>query len=65
MLRSRGLRLSLFGALVFLLSVTALIFLPNGGPVVGMLAGGMCVWTGFIWTLLGYYGATPKPPRDG
>jgi hypothetical protein len=30
--------------------------------VAGMLAGGMAVWIGFIWTIFGYYSAPSGPP---
>jgi hypothetical protein len=54
-LRSRSLRLSLFGAAIFLISIVSLIFLPDGPPIVGMIVGGMCVWIGFIWTIFSWY----------
>jgi hypothetical protein len=56
-LQSKGLRLSAIGAVIFLLSIVSLVFLPNLGPVIGMLIGGVCVWAGFIWTILTYYTA--------
>ena len=61
MLSHRGLRLSVIGAVIFLVNVVALIFLPNLVPGIGMLVGGMLVWSGFIWTLMSYY-TQPKPP---
>ena len=61
MLRSRGLRLSLAGAVIFLISVIGLIFLPDRLAVIGMLVGGMGVWIGFIWTIFTYYSASPPP----
>ena len=64
MFRSVGLRISLIGAAVFLVSVTSLIFLPNTLPVLGMLAGGMGVWAGFVWTIFSYYAPTSRPPSD-
>ena len=54
-LDSPGLRLALVGAAVFLAGALSLIFLPDPVGVVAMLAGGLGVWIGFIWTLLGYY----------
>jgi hypothetical protein len=54
-LQSRGLRLSLFGGLVFMISVIALIFLPDRVPIFGLLAGGLFVWLGFIVTIFSYY----------
>ena len=56
--RSPGLRLAIVGAVIFVLSVLALIVLPNGPPVAGMLVGGLCVWVGFIWTIFSYYRPT-------
>jgi len=53
--RSKGLRLSAIGAVIFLISLFALIFLPDLVPVIGMLIGGAFVWGGFIWTILVYY----------
>jgi hypothetical protein len=35
----------------------SLLVLPGYVGVVAMLAGGMGVWSGFIWTLFGYYGS--------
>jgi hypothetical protein len=57
------LRLSVSGAVIFLVSIVALIFLPNAVPIAGILLGGMLVWIGFIWTLLSYYVGT-KPPSE-
>jgi hypothetical protein len=62
-IRSKGLRLSLAGAVVFLVSALALILLPKEICVVGMLAGGMAVWIGFIWTIFGYYSAPSSGPQ--
>jgi hypothetical protein len=64
--QSRGLRLSLTGGAIFLLSVISLIFLPDTLPIVGLLAGGFLVWTGFIVTIFSYYQGAPKqPPPEG
>ena len=65
MLQSRGLRISLVGAVIFLISVVALIVLPDGIPVFTMLAGGILVWTGFMVTIFNYYTSAPKPPPEG
>jgi hypothetical protein len=54
-LHSAGLRVSLAGAVIFVISVVALIFVPAVVAITGLLAGGMAVWGGFIWTLLSYY----------
>jgi hypothetical protein len=48
---------------VFLVSALALILLPKEICVVGMLAGGMAVWIGFIWTIFGYYSAPSSGPQ--
>ena len=61
-LRSPGLRVSLAGAAVFLVSATSLVVLPNAVAVLGMLIGGLGVWGGFVWTLFSYYAPTPRPP---
>jgi hypothetical protein len=58
-------RLSLFGGAVFAVSIVALFLMPDAIPVVGMLVGGMCVWIGFIWTLMAYYFHPPPPPPEG
>ena len=63
-LRSSGLRLSLFGACVFLAGAASLVLLPKGVSILAMLAGGMCVWSGFIWTMFHYYGSPPGPPPE-
>ena len=62
MLRHRGLRLSAAGAAVFLTSLVSLLFLPGLVAAAGMLVGGLCVWAGFIWTLLVYYTQPPAEP---
>jgi hypothetical protein len=61
-LRHPGLRLSMAGAVVFLASLISLLFLPLAPSVLGMLAGGMGVWGGFIWTILSFYTSSPGPP---
>ncbi len=58
--KSKGLRVSLAGAAIFMPSLVALLFLPPLVPIVGMLAGGMLVWTGFMMTLFAFY----LPPRE-
>ena len=52
---SKGLRISLIGALVFLPSVAAVLVLPALVAGAGMLIGGALVWGGFIVTLVSYY----------
>jgi hypothetical protein len=54
-LHSAGLRLSAAGGLVFLVSLLGLLVLPDAIAAFGMLAGGVGVWAGFVWTLLSYY----------
>ena len=54
-LRSRGLRLSLAGAVLFFAGLGALAFLPKALAVLAILVGGMLVWGGFLWTIFGYY----------
>jgi len=63
-LRSPGLRVSLAGAAVFLVSAASLIVLPNALAVLGMLIGSLGVWGGFVWTLFSYYAPTSHPPSD-
>jgi hypothetical protein len=68
--KHKGLRLSLVGALIFVVSLAGLLVLPDLAPALGMLAGGALVWGGLIWTLFGYYGSPddplpgPPPTRD-
>ena len=50
-----GLRLSAIGGVVFLAGMLTLLFLPAAVSVFVMLAGGMGVWSGFIWTLFNWY----------
>jgi hypothetical protein len=63
-LQSRGLRITLAGAVIFLISVLALVVLPDGVPVFGMLAGGMLIWAGFMVTIFSYYLGAPKQPPE-
>ena len=41
---------------MFIASLISLLFLPPAISIVGLLAGGLAVWGGFIWTLFSYYG---------
>jgi hypothetical protein len=59
-LHSAGLRLSAAGGLVFLVSLVGLLVLPDAVAAFGMLAGGLAVMGGFVWTLLSYYTADSK-----
>jgi hypothetical protein len=53
-----GLRLSAAGGVVFLLGLLSLLLLPAAIAVAVMIAGGMGVWSGFLWTLFSWYGPT-------
>jgi hypothetical protein len=59
-LGSKGLRLSAYGGVVFLIGVLALLVLPDGIAVAGMLVGGLGVFGGFAWTLFSYYVQPPQ-----
>jgi hypothetical protein len=61
-LRHPGLKLSGAGLIVFILSALSLIVAPHIVGIIGMLAGGMGVWSGFIWTLFSWY--VPSPPPE-
>jgi hypothetical protein len=50
-----GLRLSAGGGVVFLLGLISLLLLPAAVSVAIMIAGGMGVWSGFLWTLFAWY----------
>ena len=63
-LASRGLRLSLAGAVVFAFGLLALIVLPLYVALAALLIGGLGVWGGFIQTLFTYYGPGAAPPAD-
>jgi hypothetical protein len=58
-LRSKGLRLSIAGIIIFLASTAALAVaaFANGISLAGMMVGGTMVWGGFIWTLVQWYAA--------
>jgi hypothetical protein len=63
-LHASGFRLSLAGGVVFLVGLIGLVVLPDVLPAVVMMAGGIAVWVGFIWTLLSFYLPGPRPPND-
>ena len=63
LLESQGLRLSLVGGLVVLLSALSLIVLPDMVSGAGMLIGACAVGGGFAWTMLEFY-TTPHNPPD-
>jgi hypothetical protein len=56
-LNSRGLRLSLSGAVLVTVSMMALLVLPGAIAGGGMLVGAMAVIGGFIWTMAEYHSA--------
>ena len=58
-----GLRLSAIGGVIFFLGMATLLFAPSGVSVVVMLAGGMGVWVGFLWTIFSWY--VPTSHEDG
>ncbi len=58
---SKGLRLSFLGAVLFFVSLASLLVLPAIIGITGIVAGGMAVWGGFIWTLFHYYGPSAPP----
>jgi hypothetical protein len=62
MLQHPGLRLSIVGFAVLLLGAATLA-VSNLAAIVLMLAGGMGVWTGFVWTLFKLYTAKPPEPE--
>ncbi len=63
-LGSAGLRFSAIGALVFVLGLVSLVFLPPIIGIIGILVGGFAVWGGFIRTLFMYYGPQGAPPSN-
>jgi hypothetical protein len=64
MLRSKGLRVSIAGAVLVALSMLGLLFVPDAFPAITMMVGGVAVIGGFVWTLAGYYLGSPDPPPD-
>jgi hypothetical protein len=50
-----GLRLSVAGGLVVAVSLIALLFLPDTVPALVMMAGGVAVIGGFVWSLAQLY----------
>jgi hypothetical protein len=62
--KHKGLRLSVIGAVIFLISVALLLVLPDLLPAIGLLVGGALVWGGLIWTLFGYYASPSGPMSD-
>jgi hypothetical protein len=65
LLKSKGLRLSVAGALVVAICMPALIVVPDLVPGLIMMAGGLAVIGGFIWTLTEFYfPPTDQPPES-
>jgi len=63
LLKSKGLRLSVAGAVVVALSMPALLIMPDLIPGFAMMIGGLAVIGGFIWTLSDLYSSTDQPPQ--
>jgi hypothetical protein len=63
MLKSKGLRLSIAGAIVVAVCMPALLVVPDLIPGLAMMIGGVAVIGGFIWTLAElYFPPTDQPP---
>jgi hypothetical protein len=60
----RGFKVSLTGAVIFLIGMLLLFVMPVGLPIALILIGGVLVWGGFLWTLFGRYFRQP-PPSGG
>jgi hypothetical protein len=60
LLKSKGLRISIVGAIVVAASMIALTVAPDVIPGLTMMVGGLAVIGGFIWTLAELY----FPPSD-
>ena len=54
--KSKGLRISMYGGVLFLAGLVSLLVLPALISIAGMLVGAMLVWGGFVMTLFAYYG---------
>lgn len=55
MINSPGIRLSLAGGIVVVVSLIALIVLPDTVPAIAMMLGGLAVIGGFVWSLAHFY----------
>ena len=55
MINSPGIRLSLAGGIVVVVSLIALIVLPDTVPALAMMLGGLAVIGGFVWSLAHFY----------
>jgi hypothetical protein len=54
-INSPGIRLSLAGGIVVVVSLIALIVLPDTVPAIAMMLGGLAVIGGFVWSLAHFY----------
>jgi hypothetical protein len=64
LLKSKGLRISIVGAIVVAASMIALAVAPDVIPGLTMMAGGLAVIGGFIWTLAElYFPPSDQPPE--
>jgi hypothetical protein len=64
MLRSRGLRVSVAGGILVVISMLSLLVLPKLLSGIGMMVGACGVGGGFMWTMLEFYIPPSKPPQD-
>ena len=65
LLKSKGLRISVVGAIVVAVSMIALTVVPDVLPGLTMMAGGLAVIGGFIWTLAElYFPPSDRPPES-
>ena len=55
MTNTPGIRLSLAGGIVVVVSLIALIVLPDTVPALAMMLGGLAVIGGFVWSLAHFY----------
>jgi hypothetical protein len=64
-MKHTGLRISVIGAVICLISLPLLSALPKELPSAGIVIGGAMVWLGLMWTIFGYYNTPhePMPPR--
>jgi len=62
--RSNGLRISVAGVVIFLPSALSLLFLPPLISTLGILLGGLLVWSGFIMTLFNFYSGRDEETSD-
>jgi hypothetical protein len=60
MSKHKGLRLSMIGALIFLISLPLLAVLPSVIASIGIVGGGALVWGGLMWTIF----SSPVPPEE-